>query len=441
MAFLYDNESKFSKAGKSLEESTKPKVPMIRDPFASSPNMSTPISQNTPPISPQEGPNNPSISPSKDPIMAIGGSDPAKKEVRKSIISNFRQTGQAPEISDKQAKKVEYIMSDPAKMQERLNKDNGVSGAFAQALLGFLPTIAGAIFGGDEGGAAGAQVGLKAMEGYQGALDKQEKSALEQQKLQQDASQFSENLESLETREIFQQSSQDERLKMQLRMQEKMAREEQSSRERVAASEAFAKGAAAQSESNMGNLKAFEDRLEKFRSSKPFVDMATSASTYERFNEAYKLPPGSARTFTLMHSWMKLHDPNSAVLTSEFKSAKEALAAIPQLQREGKIDIGILEKLKSAIKGEGVPEQYLDELKAMADSNIKGQAKNLRAHTVDLNAAGDVYNIPQEVRAKLIGENFLRQQAVYSGEMGEVSDKRKRLELLRQQSKKNKGNK
>lgn len=430
-------QSKFSEAGQKLQQSTQPKpvpTPMASQTFP----IDSLISENIPQKQPEGAQLTPNMAPAtKDPAVAIGGKD--KKEVRKSIISNFRQTGEAPEISDKQAKKVEYILSDPSKMQQRLEKDSGVSGAFAQALLGFLPTIAGAIFGGDEGGAAGAQVGLKALEGYQSILKDERKEAFEQQKLAQDATQFSENLESLETREIFQQSSQDERLKMQLRSQEKLAQQEQSSRERIASAEAFQKGVQAQAESGQGNLKAFEDRLEKFRSSKPFVDMATSASTYERFNEAYKLPPSSARTFTLMHSWMKLHDPTSAVLTSEFKSAKEALAAIPQLQREGKIDIAILEKLKSAIKGEGVPEQYLDELKNMADSNIKGQAKNLRAHTVDLNAAGDVYNIPQEIRAKLIGENFIKQQATYAGEP-QLSNRRLQLEKLRQ-LKQSKGNK
>ena len=434
MAFLYDDESKFSKAGKSLQESVKPIVEQMRDPF-SVPD-TAPISQNTPPKMPL-----------KDPLAAIGGSAPAKKEVRKSIISNFRQTGNAPEISDKQAKKVEYILSDPSKMQQRLEKDSGISGAFAQALLGFLPTIAGAIFGGDEGGAAGAQIGLKAMEGYQSTLKDERKEALEQQKLQQNASQFSENLESLETREIFQQGSQDERLKLQIESQEKMAREEQASRERVDSAKAFQEGVKAQAEAGTGNLKAYMEDIRSFKAAPEFVAMQNAGDSYERFTAAYNdLPPGDARTFTLLHTFVKMHDPTSAVLTSEFDSAKDALAAFPQLYREGKIDVGLLNKFKAAIEGKGAPEEYLKGIKSAVDANIKGKAQSIKARVTDLFQLGDLYNIPHESRGKAIGENIVSKWSTYAGEG--VSQKqrntvrdRKLLETLRQIDKQNKGSK
>lgn len=59
-------------------------------------------------------------------------------------------------------------------------QESGLSGVFARALIGLLPTVVGAAFGGDEGAAVGADVGVKALGQYTDAELTQQKMAQDQ---------------------------------------------------------------------------------------------------------------------------------------------------------------------------------------------------------------------------------------------------------------------
>ena len=403
MAFEYDNESKFSKAGKSLHESTKPKM---RDPFQVPAGVEI-----NPRIIPQEVP--------EDPLLALGGKEPEKKDARKSVISNFRATGHAPEISDKQAKKVEYILSDPSKMQERLDKDSGVSGAFAQALLGFLPTIAGAIFGGDEGGAAGAQIGLKAMGAYGDTLNKQQDAAVEQQKIAQIANIAAEKLKSDEMRDIYGQSSQDERLKLQLQSQEKMAREEMRAKESSAVAAAFQSGAAAQEASKLKNYEYFREDLKNSRMSKTFIDTAQMSGSYNQLKELLVAPSFSAKPNIFYHTYTKFMDPNSAVLPQDLENTKSAASSRARLVRDGKLDSQTFNLIESAITGDSKAQQAaLQEMMVLADYKMKGQKRNVRTDLVRVIKSAYDNGVPLDRAEGDIGEDTLNEYGITRREYG-----------------------
>ncbi|HEY5688533.1 MAG TPA: hypothetical protein VIS27_09545 [Yeosuana sp.] len=121
--------------------------------------------------------------PNSEGIKEITQKDP---NARAALINGFAKT-KGKKLSNKQFNEVDQLLQDEAKLQGKMEKSNpGVSALFTTALLGFLPTLVGAAFGGDEGGAIGAQVGLGAIKQVADEKEADRKAALEEKKFQLD---------------------------------------------------------------------------------------------------------------------------------------------------------------------------------------------------------------------------------------------------------------
>lgn len=117
--------------------------------------------------------------PTTNDIKTIIKTDPT---VRKAVVEQYAQVS-GKKLTAKQAAQSEELLQDEVKLVKKNEQSNpGISAAFTTALLGFLPTLVGAAFGGDEGGAAGAEMGVRAMGQYGEAVKDEQKQALDVKK-------------------------------------------------------------------------------------------------------------------------------------------------------------------------------------------------------------------------------------------------------------------
>lgn len=110
--------------------------------------------------------------PSGSEILATPGKSGDK--ARKDVIKGIQKESGAKLSPDQEATVMELLRKGKVP-----SESSGIHEGFTQALLGFLPLIGGAIFGGSEGAAIGGAYGLEAIKMRQGQLSEETKLAQE----------------------------------------------------------------------------------------------------------------------------------------------------------------------------------------------------------------------------------------------------------------------
>jgi hypothetical protein len=200
--------------------------------------------------------------------------------------------------------------------KEQGSQESGTNHLFTQALLGILPTIGGAIFGGSEGAAAGAQVGLKGIEQYNKAIVDQQNLDLKREELDLNKLQFKEARASrlAELGDKFAEIKYRSDLEMQQQAQqasfsmalESTKNENQERAQRIQITNQIAQDA----------LKPLFDPVRTVSGN--VVAMRDLTKKYE--GSANDVPIGPEDALGAAYNYLKTMDPNSAVLLSELEN-------------------------------------------------------------------------------------------------------------------------
>jgi hypothetical protein len=216
-----------------------------------------------------------------------------------------------------------------------------VSSTFEQALVGFLPTIVGAAFGGAEGAAIGAQVGGRTLEtlaqqeiaGQQIAVEeeKQRKAALVQAALQQ------ERLEETD------RAKKEERLFREKEIGAKLFQTRQLQEQKL--------------------QKELPEKLRKEFDKDPItLETKKVLSGYGRLEAAGK-DPSAAGDLALIFNYMKILDPGSTVREGEFANA----------QNSGGVPDRVRAMYNNVMKGERLAPRVRKDFLDRAGKLVEGQ--------------------------------------------------------------------
>lgn len=235
------------------------------------------------------------------------------------------------------------------KAQEEGRKPQ-VSTAFQQALVGFLPTVVGALFEGSEGAAAGAQVGQQALSTLAQRDIASQKIAADVQKEKRDAL----------VKDILIEKGQ------------VFKREEAGTKRLFKGREQIAKDKA--------DINKFTTNLRKeFEFNETTKQTAIIIQSFNRINAVAKNPSAAGDLATIFN-FMKMQDPKSVVRESEFKTADDARAWLSKVE-SGEVKANVpgfvvkgIQKLQTGQRL--LPEQradFVNTAKSLKDAQLQSQ--------------------------------------------------------------------